>query len=74
MESPTTKSSTVKTVQLPPRRGRVKREIFGFLANSMVSAAVRAGGVFTGSGGSSSTTTTTPPASGYNSDQNSESS
>ncbi|KAF8079537.1 hypothetical protein N665_1020s0005 [Sinapis alba] len=76
MESPASKSSTVKKVEFPPRRGRVKREIFGVLASSIVSAAVRAGGVFGknvggGGGGGSSSSTATPP-SGYTSDQNSE--
>ncbi|KAG5401649.1 hypothetical protein IGI04_016256 [Brassica rapa subsp. trilocularis] len=75
MESPASKSSTVKKVEFPPRRGRVKREIFGVLASSIVSAAVRAGGVFgknaEGDGGVSSSATATPP-SGYTSDQNSE--
>jgi hypothetical protein len=79
MESPAIKSSTVKRAELPPRRGRVKREIFGVLANSVVSAAVRAGGAFGrkaggGGGGSSSSSTATPPTSGYNSDQINESS
>ncbi|ESQ51340.1 hypothetical protein EUTSA_v10017810mg [Eutrema salsugineum] len=78
MESPASKSSTVRTVELPPRRGRVKREIFGGLANSIVSAAVTAGGAFQrkvrgGGGGGSSSSTATPPTSGYTSDQNSES-
>ncbi|KAJ0260117.1 hypothetical protein HA466_0063680 [Hirschfeldia incana] len=76
MESPASKSSTVKRVEFPPRRGRVKREIFGALATSIVSAAVRAGGVFGkndggGDGGVSSSSTATPP-SGYTSDQNIE--
>lgn len=74
MEFPASKSSTVKKVEFPPRRGRVKKEIFGVLASSIVSAAVRAGGVFgknVGGGGVSSSSTATPP-SGYTSDQNSE--
>ncbi|CAH8361216.1 unnamed protein product [Eruca vesicaria subsp. sativa] len=73
MESPGSKSSTVKKAEFPPRRGRVKREIFGVLASSIFSAAVLAGGVFgknVGGGGSSSSTAT--PPSGYTSDQNSE--
>ncbi|CAH2060254.1 unnamed protein product [Thlaspi arvense] len=79
MDSPASKSSSAKNVQLPPRRGRVKREIFGVLANSIVSAAVKAGGVFGrkaggGVSGGSSSSTATPPTSGYTSDQNSESS
>ncbi|CAH8264033.1 unnamed protein product [Arabidopsis lyrata] len=77
MESLTTKSSTARSVELPPRRGKVKREIFGFLANSIVSAAVKAGGAFGrnsgGGGGGSSSSTTTPPGSGYTSDQNNKS-
>ncbi|CAE6018176.1 unnamed protein product [Arabidopsis arenosa] len=76
MESLTTKSSTAKSVELPPRRGKVKREIFGFLANSIVSV-VKAGGSFGrnsgGGGGGSSSSTTTPPGSGYTSEQNNES-
>ncbi|KAG2308482.1 hypothetical protein Bca4012_082433 [Brassica carinata] len=75
MDSPASKSSTVKKVEFPPRRGRVKREIFGVLASSIISAAVRAGGVFGknvgGGGGGFSSSTATPP-SGYTSDQNSE--
>ncbi|CAA7017736.1 unnamed protein product [Microthlaspi erraticum] len=78
MESPAIKSSTVKMAELPPRRGRVKREIFGVIANSVVSAAARAGGAFGrkagGGGGSSSSSTATPPTSGYNSDQINQSS
>ncbi|EOA28243.1 hypothetical protein CARUB_v10024437mg [Capsella rubella] len=80
MESPATKSSTARSVELPPRRGKVKREIFGFLAGSIVSAAAKAGGAFGmnlgsggGGGGSSSSTASTPPGSGYTSDQNNES-
>ncbi|CAH2080187.1 unnamed protein product [Thlaspi arvense] len=62
--------------ECPTSIERVKREIFGVLAKSVVSTAVSAGGVFRrkagGGGGSSSITTT--PTSGYTSDQNSESS
>ncbi|CAN8285531.1 unnamed protein product [Cochlearia groenlandica] len=78
MKSPANKSTTTTTaarMEFPPRRGRVKKEIFGSLATSIVSAALKAGGVFgkrAGESGdsSSSAPTTTPPASGYNSDQN----
>ncbi|XP_019101465.1 PREDICTED: uncharacterized protein LOC104786848 [Camelina sativa] len=76
MESPATKYSTARSVELPPRRGKVKREIFGFLASSIVSA-VKAGGALgrnsRGGGGGSSSSTATPPGSGYTSDQNNES-
>ncbi|XP_019082780.1 PREDICTED: uncharacterized protein LOC104700668 [Camelina sativa] len=77
MESPATKYSTARSVELPPRRGKVKREIFGFLASSIASAVFKAGGALgrnsRGGGGGSSSSTTTPPGSGYTSDPNNES-
>ncbi|XVF46418.1 hypothetical protein PTKIN_Ptkin03bG0025000 [Pterospermum kingtungense] len=65
-----------KETQFPPRRGKIKAQIFESIIKTMVSAASKAKEVLgknrgEGSDGkNSSSTTTTPPQSGYNSEGN----
>ncbi|XP_019056506.1 PREDICTED: uncharacterized protein LOC104800624 [Tarenaya hassleriana] len=66
-----------KKTELPPKRGRIKREIFIGLARSIASAAARASrararviGEDGGGRGGASSACTTPPTSGYTSEEN----
>ncbi|XP_023878039.1 uncharacterized protein LOC111990497 [Quercus suber] len=69
-------SSSSKNTNFPPKRGQIKAQIFGSLANSVVSAASKVGGAVgrmigeVGSGRNSASST--PPPSAYNSDGSSD--
>ena len=69
-------SSSSKNTNFPPKRGQIKAQIFGSLANSVVAAASKVGGAvgrMIGEGGNGrNSASSTPPPSAYNSDGTSD--